>query len=259
MARTPGVRTRTTRVATWVTLALVAGLGTEIGLAVTQAPTVRAPGPDQLLQQALRAGAAAPGFHYRAVWSADGFSQIVMGDARPSSGSESVAVGDDRFTVVSTGQVEYFQGDAAALRDQLGLSATKASVTAGKWLSLRQSDGPYPSVGDGVTTSAALAQVLIAPFATAPTRLARGVLVSRIEGRIPHGRSVTGSARLDLMSRSKLPSSYAAHGSEDGQPWSSTISFSGWGDNSAIDAPSGALPFSSLQGSASASRSTPPM
>lgn len=251
------MRERTTRIATWVTLALVAVLGTEIGLAVTQSPKARSPGPVQLLQEALTAARTEHAFHYRAVWNADGVSQIVVGDARPSSGSESVSVGGDRFTVIFTDQVEYFEGDATALRDQLGLPAQTASASAGKWISLQQSDGPYPSVDEGLTTSAALAQVVIAPSAASPAHRTHGVLLSRITGRIPHGTVVTGSARLDLLARSKLPDVYFAHGSEGGQPWSSTIAFSRWGDSNVLDAPTGALPFSSLQESGPEPRTTP--
>ncbi|MGD0381641.1 MAG: hypothetical protein ABSC30_16840 [Acidimicrobiales bacterium] len=251
MARTPGGRARTTRIAMWFTLALVALFGAEIGLATSQSPRVRAPGPIQLLNETFRAAGRSDAFHYRAVWRADGVLQVVVGDARPSSGSESVAVGNDRFSVVYTGQEAYFEGVAAALRDQLGLPATTASADAGKWISLQQSDGPFPSVEEGVTTSAALGQVLIAPSAISPAHRTHGVLLTRITGRIPHGRVVTGSARLDLLTRSKLPAAYSAHGSGGGQSWSSTITFSRWGANNAIEAPAGALPFSSLQ------RSTP--
>ncbi len=226
MARAPGEKSRTTRIATWVTLALVAFLGIEIGLATTQSPTPRALGPTQLLHESLRAAGASDAFHYRSVWRADGVSQIVVGDARPASGSESVSVGGDQFTVVSTGQTVYFRGVPAALRDQLGLPATTASVDAAKWISLQQSDGPYPSLEEGVTTSVALAQVSIAPFARSAAHRTRGVLLARITGRIPHGRVVTGSARLDLSARSKLPAVYSARGSGGGQSWSSTIAFS---------------------------------
>ena len=149
MPRAPGEKSRTTRIATWVTLALVAFVGIEIGLATTQSPRPRALGPSQLLDESLRAAGGSDAFHYRSVWRADGVSQIVVGDARPASGSESVSVGDDQFTVVSTDQAVYFRGVAAALRDQLGLPATTASADAGKWISLLPSDGPYPSLEEG--------------------------------------------------------------------------------------------------------------
>jgi len=244
------VRTRGTRVATWVMVVLVAVLGTEIGLAAAQSPTVRAPSAVQLLQEALTAARTADAFHYRAVWSTDGFSQIVEGDALPSSGKESVSVGDDRFTVVVTGQMAYLQGNAASLRDQLGLPAATALANAGTWISFQQSDGPYPSVNEGLTTSAALAQVVIAPSSTAPVHRTHRPPLSRIKGEIPHGPMVTGSAQLELISRSKLPALYSARGSGGGEPWASTIAFSRWGEGVAVDAPTGARPFSSLQGSA---------
>jgi len=205
----------------------------------------------------LTAAGAADAFHYRAVWRSDGFSQVVVGDARPSSGSESVSVGRDEFTMVFTGQGAYFEGDAPALRDQLGLPASTASANAGKWISLQSTDGPYSMIEENVTTSAALAQVLIAPFATSPAHRTHGVLLSRITGRIPHGQVVTGSARLDLMARSKLPATYSAQGSYGGQPWSSTIAFSRWGANTAVKAPAAAVPFSSLPGSMPVSSETP--
>jgi hypothetical protein len=254
MARAPGEKSRTTTIATWVTLALVAFLGIEIGLAATQSPRVRALTPMQLLHESLRAAGRSDAVHYRSVWRTDGVSQIVVGDARPASGSESVSVGGDQFTVVSTGQVVYFQGVATALRDQLGLPATTASVAASKWISIQPSDGPYPSLEAGVTTSVALAQVSIAPFARSTAGRAHGTHLARITGRIPHGRVVTGSARLDVSARSRLPATYSAHGSNAGQSWSSTITFSRWGARSAIKAPAGAVPFSTLQGSAPVSR-----
>ena len=251
------MRARATRVATWITLALVVVLGTEIGLAATQSPTVQAPSPVQLLQDAMTAARTADAFHYRAVWSSDGFSQIVEGEALPSSGTESVSVGGDRFTVVVTGQMAYLEGNAASLRDQLGLPAATALANAGKWISLQQSDGPYPSVNEGLTTSAALAQVVIAPTSTAPVHRTHRPPLSRIKGKIPHGQSVTGSAQLDLISRSKLPALYSAHGSGGGESWTSTIAFSRWGDEVAVNAPTEARPFSSLQDSAPPPSKTP--
>ncbi len=243
MARTPAVTVRKTKVGTWIKLAVVAAIGTYIGLAFRVMP----PSPAQLLQESLTAAGAADAFHYRATWRSDGFSQIVVGDVGPSSGSETVSVGHDQFIVIFTGKEAYFDGSAAALQDQLGLPATMASVYAGRWISLLQTDGPYSSIEDGLTSSSALAQVFIAPSATAPEYQTHGVLLTRITGRIPHGQVVTGSASLDLISRSKLPAEYSAHGSNGGQTWSSTLAFSQWGEKAVVEAPIGALPFSSLQ------------
>jgi len=243
MARTTAATARKRNVGTWVKVAVVAAIGAYIGLAFRVMP----PGPPQLLQESMAAAGAVDAFHYRAVWRSDGVSQIVVGDVRPSSGSETVSVGHDQFIVVFTGQEAYFDGNAVALQDQLGLLATTASDYAGRWISLQPSDGPYPSIEDGLTSSSALAQVFIAPFATAPRYPTGAVPLTQISGRIPHGQVVSGWASLDLISRSKLPTEYSAHGSNGGQPWSSTIAFSRWGENVVVSAPIGALSFSSLQ------------
>jgi len=248
MARAHRGRSRIGKIVTWITLVLVAIFGIEIGLALSVSPR---PDPVQLLNEALTAAGRSAAFHYRAVWRAGAFSQMVVGDARTSSGSESVSVGGSQFSVVLTGQVAYFKGDVVAVRDQLGLPAPTARQSAGEWIALSESDSPYSSVAEGLTTSAALLQVLIAPSATFQAHPHDGVLFSRITGRVPHGPVAAGSARLDLVPDSKLPVLFTAHGSSGGQPWSSTIAFSRWGERTVINAPAGALPFSSLTSSAS--------
>ena len=198
------------------------------------------------MQDALAAARGETAFHYRGVWQSQGVSQVVEGDASSSSGSESVVVGDDRFTVTFLGGVAYFRGDATAVRDELGLTGSDAPTAAGRWIALQQSGGLFPWVEDGLTTSAALAQVLIAPATVSPSHRIRGVVVTSVSGRIPHGRVVTGSARLLVMVRSKLPVSYSARGTDGGKPWSSSIVFSRWGEHAAVVAPADALPFSAL-------------
>jgi len=261
MAKTAGTRKGTTKVVTWVTLVIAAALGTEIGLAATQTHPTPGPNPAQLVQKALTAAGREAAFHYRAVWSSNGFSQVVVGDARPSSGTQSVSVGPDRFTVVCIDRIALFNGDADALRDQLGLVAATATKVAGEWIALTPSDGPYQYLEDSVTTSTALAQVRIAPLRSSPTRLVGGVEVSRITGQFPAamtGQAVSGSAHLDLAARSDLPTAYAAGGSNAEQPWSSTVTFSRWGDHSAISPPTTKLSYSLLVNPSGAALSTPP-
>lgn len=241
MGKTAPKRVWAGKVSTWVTLAIVAYIGIQLGLSLQTAP----PSPVQVLTKALTAAGGSDAVHYRGVWNADGVSQIVMGDARPTSGSESVAVGSDQFTMILADHVVYIEGNAAALRDELGLPAATASMNVGRWIWLSPTDGPYTSVGDDLTTSAALAQIVIAPFFTSSVHGERGTLLTRLTGRIPHGRFLTGSARLDLVPRSNLPTSYFAGGSSGG-PWSNTIAFSRWGDEVPVKAPMGAIPFSSL-------------
>jgi hypothetical protein len=235
-----------------VTLILVAAIGLEIALAATAPATKGAPQPSQILRDSLVAAGARADFHYRAVWQTGGLTQSIVGDARLSSGTQSVSVGGARFNAELVDQVVYFRGDAAALRNQLGLPTTTASSDTGKWISLQQADGPYQSIEEGLTTEMALSQVLIVPRAVAShgTKGARSV---RITGPIPPGsrnQVVRGTARLDVSARTKLPSSYLARGSNGGQPWSASITFTRWGEDVPVTTPPGALSFGSLQGAA---------
>lgn len=261
MAKTARTRKRITNVVTWVTLVIVAALGTEIALAATQTRPTPSPSPLQLVQKALTAADKEAAFHYRSVWSSDGFSQVVVGDARPSSGTQSVSVGPDRFTVVCFDRIVLFKGDADALRDQLGLVAATATKVAGQWIALTPSDGPYQDLEDSVTTSTALEEVRIAPRRSSPARRVDGVEVSRITGEFPAvmtGQVVTGSARLDLLAGSDLPTAYAAGGSNAGQPWSTTVTFSRWGDRSAITPPTTKVSYSLLLNPSGSALHTPP-
>jgi len=152
------------------------------------------------------------------------------------------------FRVLFTGHEAYFDGDPAALEAQLGLPPATASATAGKWIVLQPSDGPYPSIEEGLTIAAARAQILITASTISRQHRARGPDLLRLSGRIPHGRVVTGSAWLDLAPRSQLPAVYGAHGSNGGQEWSSRIAFSHWGETIVLTPPNTAVPFSALPG-----------
>ena len=254
----------TARVVTWVTVAIVGAIGAEIALASTgSAPPPRLR-PDQVASRMTRAALGAAGaagtFHYRAVWQTGGSTQTIVGDAAPSAGTQAVEVGGSRFAVVVADQVVYVTGNVEALHDQLGLAPATASADAGRWIALAQADGPYQSMEEGVTTAAALSQVLIAPRRTSTDRRAHGMVLSRVTGRIPPGtpgQVIAGSATLDVAARTTLPAAYTAGGSDGGQPWSSSITFSRWGERMAVTPPADALPYSALQGVAASGPGTP--
>jgi hypothetical protein len=249
-------RRRITGVATWVTLTLVVAIGLEIALAATSPSIKAAPKPAKILSDSLVAAGGAASFHYRAVWQTGGMTQTIVGDAGLSSGMQSVSFGGAQFSVVLIDRVIYVRGDSAALRDQLGLATTTASADAGKWIALQQSDGPYQSIEQGVTTETALSQILIAPRVLS-THLHRGSRTLRIAGPIPpgtRGQVITGSARLDMAARSKLPSLYLGHGRNGGQPWSASITFTQWGEGVPVTPPPAALPYGSLLATASGGR-----
>ena len=244
------MRRRITGVATGVTLILVVALGIEVALAATAPAAKPVAKPSKFHPVSLVAAGASASVHYRATWHTNGLTQTIVGDAGLSSGTRSVSVGGAQFSAVLVDRVVYFRGNAAALHDQLGLPTTSASADTEKWISLQQSDGPYQSIEEGLTTETALSQVLIIPSAVTAGHRRRGAGAVRITGRIPPGtrdQVVTGSARLDVAARSKLPSTYVAQGRNGGQPWSASITFTRWGENVPVTAPAGALSLGSVR------------
>jgi hypothetical protein len=240
---------------TAVTLALMIVIGTEIALAATGASTSHGVTPSELLRRSLGAAESAGSFHYDATWQTNGLVQSIVGDARLSSGTQSVSVGGGHFISVLTGTVVYVQGDDTALRHQLGLLSATATATARarKWISIRQSDGPYPSMESGLTTESVLAQVVIRPSATASITPRHRPRLVRISGSIPsgsHDQVITGSARLDVAARSDLPSAYSARGRNGGQPWSVSIIYTRWGEHVQLPSPRDPLPYASLNSTA---------
>lgn len=232
------------RLIRWGAVVVVGAVALAVGVSAGRRP---APTPNQLLDQVLVASDSADAFHYASVWRSDGVSQTVVGDARPLSGSASISVGTDRYSVILADGTVFLRGNAAALGHQLGLPAAVATRAAGRWIAVGPTDAPFPALAEGLTTTDGLAQILIAPRTSSATSSRAGP-ESVITGGIPHGDRVLGSASLATRSRSNLPVTYASHGSVGGQVWASSITFSRWNEGSAIDAPVTAVPYSTLQG-----------
>jgi hypothetical protein len=241
-------RSRLVTVASFGVAVVAATLAIEITLAADRTH----PAPQNPARAALTALAAAGrvgSFHYVATWQVDGASQTVSGDASPSSGTQHVRAGDAEYSVALEQGTVYFDGDASALEDQLGVSAQTAERYAGSWISLTQSDEPYAALEGGVTAASALGQILIEPTSISTFRVPHHTPVARIIGYIPPGRPgqvLTGAAVLDTTTRSGLPALYRVTGSDGGVGWQSEIMFSRWGQPVAVSAPSGAHPYTSL-------------
>jgi hypothetical protein len=249
LAGTPGPprrrRPRAARVAQAAAAALVAVVGTEIGLGVAQRPAPERPSPGQILLGTMAAAERTAGFHYAGTWRTSGWSQTITGDALPSSGTQRVSEGGAQYSVSFADGVVYFDGNAAALQDELELPRSTAERYAGTWISLQPSDGPYASLAQSVTSVTTLSQVLIDPSRATDGRSADGHPVQRLSGRIP-----LGSARLDVTPGSNLPATYSARGSDGGRPWQSELSFSRWNQPLVASVPTRSRPFASLPGAA---------
>jgi hypothetical protein len=241
--------------------ALVAGRGTPTSSAGATAPATsaaatappRASQASVLYQQAVRATQAAGGFHY--VSNAGGpQTQQIVGDAGPSGGkqviSDNSSFGAEQFTLVLAGGVVYFQGNAPALQDQLGVPAASAPALAGRWVSVAAADGPYSVVAPGITTADQALEITMVPGSTTQVTVA-GAAATRIAGTLPTQPGLSDSAvHLDVDPTSHLPISYVTAATVGGARVTSTTTFTAWGTAPTVTAPTGAVAWSTLGASA---------
>jgi len=241
-------------------LALVVLAGAAAGIVVlttsgstSSTPTVVA-GPaaaERLVQASLAAAEAAGTFHYVSTSTTNGVAQTTVGDAAPDRGRQVITIGAHTFTVLVVGTTAYFQGDAATLQSELSLDPLVAAAHAGQWISLAPSDGPYQSVYAAVTTKSALDDtVTIAAKAVLSDTTIGGTSVTPVRGPLtPIDQTpITGTARFDVhSSRPHLPVRFSGSGSVNGQQAAVSVTFGHWGEPVTVDAPSGAVAYSTLQ------------
>ena len=210
----------------------------------------------RLVQASLAAAEAAGTFHYVSTSTTAGVTQTTVGDAAPDRGRQVITIGTHTFSVLVIGSTAYFQGDAATLESELDLDPLVAQAHAGQWISLVPSDSPYDSVYAAVTTESALDDsVTIAAKAVlsdvtigrTPVTPVRGVLTPVDQTQ------VTGTCRLDVRSsKPHLPVRFTGSGSVtdqsgNNQQTTMSVTFGDWGEPVTVDAPSGAVAYSSLQ------------
>jgi hypothetical protein len=221
------------------------------GVAVKPTPT---PNPaatqaSALFRAAIQAGEQSAGFHYSAVTTFDGSTETVTGDSGQNDGTqtfdETTSYGDEQFDLVLTpNQTVYFEGNAPALEDQLGVSAASAAGLSGEWVSVQIGDGPYKDLEVGITVGSALSEVTLTASSTEPVTGAGGASLTRIEGAVPASDiSPGGTGHIDISTGTDLPVSYTVSFSSGG---SSTTTFSDWGTAPSPTAPSTSVAWSKL-------------
>lgn len=202
-----------------------------------------------LYQQAKAATAASTGFHYVGV-SSGADTETIVGDAGQSGGRQQItfvaSYGTERFTLLLVGTTVYFQGNAPAAEDQLGVSTITAPNVAGKWVSVATGDGPYSQLENGITAASQATGILLTPESSTRITSGRGATATRISGIAlsPPPNSVpVGPGSLDIAPSTDLPISYRFTDSSGG---SFTATFSAWGTAPTVSAPTGVVAWSGL-------------
>lgn len=265
-AAMPGRRSKRALVAAAVAGALVAGagIGVTVGLLTRGSSPTGATSPSSasagaatgqaraLYRQALAATRGSAGFHYVATSTGGAGTQTIVGDAGRIGGRQDISVdsaaGREQFSLLLVHGIVYFQGNAPALEDQLGVSAASAPGLQGKWVSVSNLDGPFSVVAPGITVADQAQETALIPTSTTPIRTIHGASATRIVGTVPPQQqgAPAGMGRLDIDASSHLPISYVSAVSVGGATATNTTTFSGWGAPSAPTAPAGAVAWSTL-------------
>ena len=247
-----------------VVLAAAVGIPTAIlvsrtgGTPTPAAGSTATPSPSQsaaaaaasaLYNKAISRAEGSAGFHYVATTSAGGATSTITGDAGQSDGSQVLSMttsfGHEQFDLLlAPDQTVYFEGNAPALEDQLGVSASAAPGLAGSWIAVKIGDGPYKELEVGITVGSQLSEDSLVP-SSSQQATESGATVTRISGTVPATQSLpAGTAHLDLSPSSDLPTTFVV--SYDSASETSTTTFSGWGTAPSVTPPSSAVAWVSL-------------
>jgi hypothetical protein len=219
------------------------------------------------VDRALAAARAAGSFHYVSSSSSAGLTQLTVGDAGPTSGRQVITVNGDTFTVLVVGTTAYFQGDAVAMVENLSVPLSVARAHAGQWISLVSGDNPYQSVYAAVTTADALHDnITFTPRTELGASTVAGQRVLGVRGPVHGlpGERATGTATFYLSSAGRhLPLRYVENGTVVGSNGAKAglqfrIDFSAWSESVEVQAPPGAVAFSSLGVSGAPGQGSPP-
>jgi hypothetical protein len=202
-----------------------------------------------LFQQAVTATGSAAGFHYVSVLQGPE-TQTIVGDAGPNGGRQSITLvagyGSEQFTLLLSKSVVYFQGNAPAVEDQLGVGAADAAKVAGKWVSVVSGNGPYAVLDPGITTTSQASEIVLTPSTTQPAT-SGGITATSILGAVPATNGLpAGTGHLVITPSSDLPLSYVTTVAVGAVTETVTTTFSAWGTAPTVSVPSGVVAWSTL-------------
>jgi hypothetical protein len=203
-----------------------------------------------LYAQALTAAEKSAGFSYSATSSGGGGTLTVTGVSGQDDGTqvfnETTAYGDEQFSLrLAPDQTVYFQGNAPAAQDQLGVSASAASGVAGQWVSVRVGDGPYKNLEVGITVGSQLSESPLDATSTESVSASGGTQLTRILGTVPATTTApAGTAHFDISPTTHLPVSYVVTYSAGAG--TQTETFTAWGTAPSVTVPATAVAWPTL-------------
>jgi hypothetical protein len=203
-------------------------------------------------QQAVSSARSEAGVHYVAVTGGGGGAdQRIEGNAGQSTGKQVITLtssyGAEQFTLVLQGGVVYFEGNAAALQDQLGVSSARAGSLTNTWISVKKGDGPYSVIEPGITVSDQVQEMGLTPATVSQVTENDGTPAVRIAGDVPPMNGApSGTGHVDVAQSSHLPLQYVSTVGVSGVAVVSTVTYNEWGKAPSVSAPTGAVAWTTL-------------
>jgi hypothetical protein len=210
--------------------------------------------PKQTLERALTAATKAGSVRITVQFFSGSTTGKVVQDSSQDSGEQTVAIGDERTSVVLLGGQAFISGNRQGMTSYFGLPSSLAPSLAGRWISLQPTDAAFESVTATVSLPAALAEVTPSgPVVAGKQEKVAGQQVRSISGEAPGG-----AGRLTIFVAATSPSLpvEAVESSRSGETAKGEIvTFSRWGERLNVPTPSPAIPISTLEAASSASGS----
>ena len=214
---------------------------------VPTSPTAGTLRAAELYQDALNTIASAVGFHYVAIFPG---TETIVGDAARATGRQVVTFkstyGIEAFELLldSSGTL-YFQGNAPAVEDQLGVSARETSNVENRWISLSHTDGPYSELAAGIAVADQGVFVPMTPLSTATVRV-DGRKATQIAGTAAPANDPASTALLDIDTSSHAPLAFSSTAVTATGSALSTVTYSAWGQAVSLTVPDAAIAWSTL-------------
>jgi hypothetical protein len=170
--------------------------------------------------------------------------ELVQDSARASA-EQTVAIGNERVSIVLSANTVYFSGNTQGLVHYFGLTTAVATTLANQWVSASPSDSAFPSLAAGLTLSSALGEV-------SPTGSIVKGKPQTVDGQPTTSLSGTGPAgitRLTLFVAAhgrSLPVEAVGSSSSAQKVSGEIVTFSRWGEPVHVPVPSKSIPISTL-------------
>ena len=202
-----------------------------------------------LFTEAMTAAGNSAGVQYASEWTGGGPPTTFSGDAGQNDGTQVVTeptdFGTEQYEVVlAADQTLYVEGNAAALEDELGVTASAAPGLAGTWISLQTADAPYNEEEGGLTVDSEVGIPGFKAGSTEQVTGAGGTTLTRIDGTVPASDGFPeATVQVDISPTTDLPTtivvSYGGGGVD-------TVTYSQWGTAPSVTVPTGAVAWASL-------------